>query len=75
MHTTKIGNVTFHHDGDYDGPIVIYAEDAGRPQHNAKIRIDIEELIEFIAGAVRAKQLLDFEAKLDRTTDRGIVGF
>jgi len=75
MHTTKAGSTTFFHDGNHDGDVIIIGPDSEDANNEVQVRVDMEDLIEFVAGAVRQRQLADFEEKLDRTTDRQILGF
>ena len=75
MHATETKSATFHHNGDYDGEVVISGVDANDLERLTQVRVDFEDLLEFVAGAVRERQLADFEHRLADTADRSILGF
>jgi hypothetical protein len=66
-HTTKYGDITFIHDGDYSGVVEIVRNNAAIYQN---IMIPCETLFQFVANAVREKKI----GKLEQSNYDEILG-
>ena len=54
MHSFDGKSVTIHYNGDYSGEAIIQQEEK-------EIRVDVSDLIDFIAGYVRNKRIEELE--------------
>ena len=64
MHTTKIDDHSFIHDGDFHGPVTLVALDGSR------VVIAASTLIEFVSEIVRRERL----ARLEQAGARELLG-
>lgn len=54
MHTTKINNTTFHHNGDYRGDVHVIRD-------GVETTIPFEDMMELVANFVMAKKISKLE--------------
>ena len=63
MHTTTIDEITFHHNGDYSGDVLINGAEVEIDGYDGSttVTMPFEVLAEFVAEAVRAQRTARLE--------------
>jgi hypothetical protein len=61
MHSTTIGKTTFHHNGGYDGDVIIQVGDLVPDE----IKVPFEDLRGFVANYVRDTRISELESMGD----------
>jgi len=56
MHSFHGTNYNFHYNGDYSGEVIIQDKITGE-----QIRVESEDIFEFVAGYVRSKRISEIE--------------
>ena len=70
MHTTSMeSGVRFHHNGGYEGDVLIVAPDADDPKEIREVRVDFDDLKALIACYVRDK----LQEEIDDAEDDDLV--
>lgn len=62
MHTTKIDELTFHHNGDYDGEVIIMGANVTETEFGPEVRVDFNALKQLVANCVRDRMISAYES-------------